>query len=111
MVYETAAHGRVTVHLATVADPDIRSRITVDTERPVTRETAYGALVKAVNPRLLRVRKIMRMPPLPPQGMAAVNDSTFFVPKAGTLKGKAVTMMVPSGGRQRKYGVDSGVQS
>ena len=43
--------------------------------------------------------------------MAAVGDSTFFVPKAGTLKRKAVTMMVPSSGRQRKYRVDSGVQS
>jgi hypothetical protein len=104
MVYDTEAHGKVTVHLATVADPDIRSRIAVDTERPVTKDTAYGALVKAVNPRQLRVRKIMRMPPLPPQGIAAVNDSTFFVPKAGTLKGRDVTMMVPRGGRQGKFG-------
>ena len=83
MVYETGASPRA-VHLATVAG------LTYEAVLPSTRSAPSPKTPRTV-PLLGRQspatagKKGMRMPPLPPQGIAAVNGPTFLC-RAGTLK-------------------------
>ena len=82
MVYETGATARR--RCTSPQSPTLTyEAVAVDTERPVTKDTAYGALVKAVNPRQLRVRKVMRMPPLPPQGSRPSTTTRSLCRKRG----------------------------
>ena len=110
--FATTTHGTVVVSVSTFRDPDTRNGISIMPSR-VARENAWGAAVKAVHPKKLMVRHLVRPPPPLPQGFvscAAVNDDQFYESVSGHFVGDSTprTMMVPRGGPGRAFRVDVG---
>lgn len=62
IVYNTESHGEVTVVLSLFHDPDIRNGINLKVQRNLRKDTAWGALVRAADPKLLYVKKSTHIP-------------------------------------------------
>mgnify|MGYP006075530701 CR=1 FL=1 len=89
LVFPTKSHGNVTLTLSTYADPDIRNGLDIDVEKNLSKSTCWGGLVIAINPRLLRVKKMHQLPPsMTPQAIARRNDSNFWLEKDGFVERK-----------------------
>lgn len=77
--FNTSSHGLITLSLSTYADPDIRNGIDISVPVNLTKSTCWGALVTAINPKLLRVKKMRQLPPpLNSADMERRNDSDFW---------------------------------
>ena len=106
----TTTHGTLSVVLSVFADPDTRNGISIRPGRRVTLDTAWGAAVRAVNPRRFILRRFVnRAPPPLPAGCATAaeaNDSDYFVAARGhftTDPSQPATMLVPRGGGGRSF--------
>jgi hypothetical protein len=77
--FTTDSHGTVTLTMATYEDPNDYCGITIAVEKPVTKQNAYGAFVRATNPRSLFVKKWLRLPtPISPAQVLRINSSDFY---------------------------------
>lgn len=107
MRFATQSHGMVTVELSTYANPDVRNGIQIRCERPVTVDNAYGALVKAVNPKFIRTKKMNALPKAAKTPPRTINASQYYIMTEGTFENEGETerMLIPSGGAGKKFRV------
>ena len=107
--FPTSTHGDVTVQLSVFRNPDVRNGIEIRPQRNVSIDTAWGATVKAVNPRRFLLPRMLRRPPPLPTGLQTIKDtntSSFFVPRTGHFVTDPTvqrTMLVPAGGHGQAY--------
>ena len=63
--FPTEKHGMVTLTLSVYEDPDIRNGISLKVEKNMTVDSAWGAAIKAVHPKILtRDKKWFKLPPI-----------------------------------------------
>ena len=87
LYFDTTSHGRITLTLSTYADPDIRSGIDISVPCNLSKSTCWGALVVAINPKLVRLRKMKQLPPsLTSVEMERRNNSDFWVETDGFVE-------------------------
>jgi len=63
--YKTKKNGHITIKFSRYKNPNVRNGISLNIQRKVTKETLYGALVYATDPRFLRVSKLLPVPEIP----------------------------------------------
>jgi len=80
LIYKTNKHGTVTLKLSKFKDPNIRNGIHINLSKNVNIKSCWGAMVKAANPKLLKIKKWDKLPKIKSScEMEKFNNNDYYV--------------------------------
>ena len=65
LIYKTQKHGKITLNFSRYLDPNLRNGFSCNIQKNINKESMYGALIYATNPRFLICKKAHTIPKIP----------------------------------------------
>ena len=79
--FQTKKHGRVTFKFSRYEDPNLRNSVNMSLSKNVVKDSMYGALIYATNPKYITLKKATTIPKIPnKKTLKKMMNSDYYKP-------------------------------